>query len=181
MTKIRFSTAQQVIDAFPHTRDEFEGQPLGLAPIAFIQHLLQNKSEKKAITFCAFLLSRHDAVKWLCKSLRTAKASYAPKEESWLALSEEWAKAPTEAGRQAAFKAAMASGFRTAPAFAAAAAGWSGGNLSGNADNPVPPPAQLTGQAVKTGLMLSAMDGPISQQADRIRSLVELALTFIEA
>jgi len=181
MTKIRFSTARQVIDAFPHTRAEFEGQPLGLAPIAFIQHLLQNKSEKKAVTFCAFLLSRHDAVKWLCKSLRTAKASYAPKEEAWLALSEEWARAPTEAGRQAAFKAAMASGFRTAPAFAAAAAGWSGGSLSGNADNPVPPPAQLTGQAVKTGLMLSAMDGPIAEQADKMRSLVELALTLIEA
>jgi len=181
MTKIRFSTAQQVIDAFPHTRVEFEGQPLGLAPIAFIQHLLHNKAEKKAVTFCAFLLSRHDAVKWLCKSLRTAKANYAPKEEAWLALSEEWAKAPSEAVRQVAFQAAMASGFRTASSFAAAAAGWSGGSLSGTADNPVPPPAQLTGEAVKTGLLLCALEGPITEQADKMRSMVELALTFIEA
>jgi hypothetical protein len=34
---------------------------------------------------------------------------------------------------------------------------------------------------VKTGLMLSAMDGPIAGQAAKMRSLVELALTFIEA
>ena len=181
MTKIRFSTAQQVNDAFPHIRAEFDGQPLGHAPVAFIEHLLRNKEEMKAITFCAFLLSRHDAVKWLCKSLRAAKVSYAPKEEAWLALSEEWAKAPTEAVRQAAFQAAMASGFRTASSFAAAAAGWSGGSLSGTSDNPLPPPTQLTGQAVKTGLLLSAMEGPVAEQAGKMRSMVELALTFIEA
>lgn len=180
MTKIRFSKSQQVIDAFPHVKDDFVGEPLDLAPVEFIQHLLHTKGEKKAITFCAFLLSRHDAVKWLCQSLRAAQKTYAPKDESLLTLSEDWARSPTESGRQAALTAAMTSGFRTAPAFAAAAASWSGGSLSSGPDNPVPPPAHLTGQAVKTGLLLCAMEAPIAEQQSKMRSMVELALTFLE-
>ena len=180
MTKIRFSTALQVIDAFPHVRDEFEGEPLNLAPVAFVQHLLQSKGEGKAVTFCAFLLTRHDALKWLCQSLRAQQTVYTAKDEALLAIAESWARTPSENIRQAALQAAMASGFRTAPAFAAAAVGWSGGNLSNSAENPVPPPAHMTGQAVKTGLILAALAAPMAEQANKLKQIVVLGLTFLD-
>ena len=70
MKHLRFSTARQVIEAFPNLRGEFPGCNLELEPFAFIDSLIAQGSARQAMAFCAFVLSRRDAVQWLCQTLR---------------------------------------------------------------------------------------------------------------
>jgi hypothetical protein len=154
MTNLRFSTAQQVIDAFPVLKADFKGGNLQSNPIEFVQRLLGSGQLREAFALCAFMLPRRDAVRWLCENLRKFGGSFPADDEALLRLAESWVQNPSEKGRGAALAAAMASGFMTGPSWAAAAAGWSGGNIGNDPENPVPPPAHLTGQAVKSGFVI---------------------------
>jgi len=150
INKLRFSTARQVIDAVPPLKTEFEGEALDLDPVAFVQSLVQGGKTVKALNFCSQLLSRHDATSWACWALRSLPVTWDAADQTLLSAAESWAVAPSEKGRLAAFKAARASSFRTAPAWAAAAAGFAGGNMAETEDRKVQAPPYLTGQAVKT-------------------------------
>jgi hypothetical protein len=154
MTNLRFSTAQQVIDAFPVLKEDFKGGNLQVQSIAFVQLLLEAGQILQAFALCAFMLPRREAVGWLCENLRKFDSNLPEEDDALLALAESWVQNPTEKNRGAALAAAMTSGFKTGPAWAAAAAGWSGGDIGIDPAKPVPPPPHLTGQAVKTGFII---------------------------
>ena len=97
-----------------------------------------------------------------------------------LKLAEDWVKTPTETARRNAMDAGMEDAQKGACAWAALAAGWSGGNLSGNAEQPVPPPAHLTGHAVKVGLTLVVARLPMVQQQKKIEDLVRDAVILLK-
>lgn len=181
MSKLRFSTAQQVVDAFAVLKAEIADDHLEMSPVTFVEQLAQSGRMGAALGFCALLLSRHDAVKWLCQSLRQLRVKYDSKDETLLSLAENWAQTPSEKTRQAAFKAAMASGFGTPTAWAAAATGWTGGSLSENQDFPVPPPAHMTGQAVKTSLLLALSEVPLKQRPEAMAKVLQQGLAYAES
>ena len=155
MKNLRFSTTQQIIEAFPVLRDEFRSGELQSHPIEFVQRLLGTGQFREAFALCAFMLPRREAVRWLCENLREFGGNFPEEDEALLGLAEAWVQNPSEKSRGAALAAAMTSGFKTGPAWAAAAAGWSGGNIGIDPANPVPPPPHLTGQAVKAGFIIS--------------------------
>ncbi len=155
MTNLRFSTAQQVVDAFPILKDDFKEDDLQSHPVEFVRRLIAADKVQGALALCAFMLPRRDAVRWLCESLRKYGKDFSESEEAHLTLAENWVQNPVEKNRSANLNAAMTSGFKTAPAWAAAAAGWSGGNIGNDPEKPVPPPPHLTGQAVKVGFIMS--------------------------
>lgn len=179
MTHLRFSTAQQVVDAFPNIRDQIPAQRLDLEPFAFIDALLAGGHFRQAMTFCAFLMPRRDAVAWLCQSLRAAMPQASAADLRLLKLAEDWVKSPAEPARRAALDGGMQDPQKGAFAWAALAAGWSGGNLSASAEHPVPPPPHLTGHAVNVGLTLIAARLPMDQQQKTIESLVRDAIILL--
>ena len=180
MGSLRFSTAQQVIDAFPNLREEIGLQGLDAEPFAFIDNLLRSGQGRQALAFCAMLLPRREAVRWLCQTLRNSAPAPAGSDDRLLKLAEDWVKTPTEAARRSAMDAAMEDAQKGACAWAALAAGWCGGNLSGNAEQPVPPPAHLTGHAVKVGLTLVIARLPMVQQPKRIEDFVRDAVILLK-
>ena len=179
MKHLRFSTARQVIDAFPNLRDEFSGSNLDLEPFAFIDSLMAQGSVRKAMAFCAFLLPRREAIQWLSLALRQQSQQPSGADVNLLRLVEDWLKKPVEATRRAALDGGMGDPRKGAFAWAALAAGWSGGNLSPNAEQPVPPPPHLTGHAVNVGLTLLVAGLPLAKQPDKMEELVGDAVALL--
>ncbi|WP_448956035.1 DUF6931 family protein [Labrys neptuniae] len=179
MKHLRFSAARQVIDAFPNLSNEFSGYNLDLEPFAFIDVLLAQGSERKAMAFCAFLLPRREAVQWLSQALRQRPQAPSSTEATLLRLVEDWLKKPMEATRRAALDAGMDDPNKGAFAWAALAAGWSGGSLSPNPEHPVPPPQHLTGHAVNVGLTLLIAGQPLAKQSEGMAELVGDAVALL--
>ena len=181
MVNLRFSTAQQVIDAFPVLRDEFKDAELQLNPIEFVRQMINEGQTQQALALCAFMLPKREAVQWLCECLRQSAAVFTRNDEVLLKLAENWAHNPSEKRRGAALSAGMNSGFLTAPAWAAAAAGWSGGDIGNDPNNPVSPPPHLTGQAVKSAFTVAYWslfgDDRDSQGTDAIKRALAMVLT----
>jgi len=179
MTNLRFSTAQQVIDAFPLLKGDLRSGNLQSHPIEFVQQLLGTGQLMEAFALCAYMLPRREAVRWLCENLRKFGGSFPEDDETLLRLAEAWVQNPSEKNRGAAFAAAMTSGFTTGPAWAAAAAGWSGGNIGNDPENPVPPPPHLTGQAVKSGFVIGYWNIFGEQRDSRSAEAVRHALDML--
>lgn len=179
MKHLRFSTARQVIEAFPNLQGEFPGSNVELDPFAFIDSLIARGSVRKAMAFCAFVLPRREAVHWLCQALRQQPQPPNGSDTQLLWLTEEWLKKPVEETRRAALDAGMDDPNKGAFAWAALAAGWSGGNLSPNAEKPVPPPQHLTGHAVNVGLTLLVAAQPLVKQTGRMEELTGDAVALL--
>lgn len=180
-SKLRFSSARQVVEAVPPLRREFEGENLEVDPVAFIRALIQANQPKKALTFCSHLLSRHDAVRWLCESLRALPQDWNRDDEALLAMAEAWVAQPSEKLRQAAFRATIRSSLKTLPAWASAAAGWAGNTVPENLENPALLPAHLTGEAAKSGIVIALSQQPAEKQSDFARAAVARALNLLYA
>lgn len=179
MKHLRFSTARQVIDAFPNLRGEFAGCNLELEPFAFVDSLMAQGSTRQAMAFCAFVLPRRDAVQWLCQALRQQPQQPGGTDAALSRLVEEWLKKPVEETRRAALDGGMEDPLKGAWAWAALAAGWSGGNLSPNTEQPVPPPQHLTGHAVNVGLTLLVAGVPLPKQGSKMEELVGDAVALL--
>ncbi len=179
MKHLRFSTARQVIEAFPNLDGEFSGHNLDLEPFAFVDALLAQGAARKAMAFCAFLLPRREAVQWLSQALRRRPQPLSGAEANLLGLVEDWLKKPMETTRRAALDAGMDDPGKGAFAWAALAAGWSGGNLSPNVEHPVPPPPHLTGHAVNAGLTLLVAGLPLAKQIGGMEELVGDAVALL--
>lgn len=181
MANLRFSTAQQIIDAFPVLKDEFKDAELHLHPFEYVRQMINKGQIQQALALCAFMLPKREAVQWLCESLRQSAAVFTENDEVLLKLAEDWAHNPSEKLRGAALSAAMNSGFLTGPAWAAAAAGWSGGDIGNDPANPAPPPPHLTGQAVKSAFTVAYWslfgDDRGSQGTDAIKRALAMVRT----
>lgn len=181
MAKLRFSTTQQIIDAFPVLREEFASSDLDSNPVDFAKGLVESSQHRQALAVCAFMLPRREAVGWLCDTLRQNGGELNKVDETLLKLAEDWVQSPAEKNRMAAMKAVMTSGFKTAPAWAAAAAAWSGGSMSDNPDLPAPPPAHLTGQAVKMGQLLAFWNAQIERRETRVGDTIDRAIAIAQS
>ena len=82
MTRIRFATARDVMDAFPQIAAviscEFDDTP----SLAFLDGLVARGMFPEAVSLLAHLLPRRESVWWAAKSVRAASAPFAPKTSS---------------------------------------------------------------------------------------------------
>jgi hypothetical protein len=180
VTNLRFSSAKQVVEAFPVLGEELVSANLALEPYAFIDERVRDGKAREALAFCALLLPRREAVHWLCQALRDTPPAATGNDETLLKLAEDWVRTPSEAARRAAMDAGMEDRQKGACAWAALAAGWSGGSLSPNHEQPVPPPAHLTGHAVKVGLTLVCIRHPLAQQPKIYEEFVKSAVSLLK-
>jgi hypothetical protein len=136
-----------------------------LAPQAAVQTLLDAGLTADALSLLARLLPRRYAVAWVCQC--GSRQTLGEHDRAGLALAETWLRDPCEPHREAAAAFASAQRFRTIGAWAAAAAGWTGGNLNPRHEQPTPPPEHLT--AIAAMAAVSYMAALIPAQLDARR------------
>jgi hypothetical protein len=180
MTRLRFSSAEQVIETYPILSEDLTLPTNGDEPFTYIDRLLKSQQQHEVLAFCAFLLPRKEAVQWLCKAIRATSKELVDKDEKLLNQAEDWARTPNETARQKALQSGMGDTKESAAAWAALAAGWSGGSITNDVEHPLPPPAHLTGLAVKLGLRVLLAHLPQSQQAGSIVEFTRTALQMLK-
>jgi hypothetical protein len=142
-----------------------------------VQALVGAGQVQDALKLLARLLPKRYAVAWLCQCARDQALN--PEDRAGASLAEKWVREPNESNRRAAFEFANAGGYKSAGAWVAAAAGWSGGSLApASQETPVPPPDHLTACAVVAAInMLAALD--IEKFAARRAEFIAPALNLL--
>lgn len=125
---------------------------------AGLEALLAADRMPDALRLIAHALPKREAVWWACMCARGVPARDPdPLDAQALTATEAWVRRPDEATRRATMEIAQRGGFRSAEAWAAVGAFWSGGSMSAEGQPEVLPAEHLTGVAVVGSLMLSAM------------------------
>lgn len=167
MPRLRFETAQDLFETYPTARVDVGVAARGQPSIDFMRSLSAD-SLKAALSFCAYLLARREAVAWGCQCLREGEALQ-PHEENRLAAAEAWASAPDEPRRLRALDLASRGEAKEAGTWTCFAVGWSGGAVAIDGQHFAPAPHQATAQAVRVALILgaNALSGPSRQEMQR--------------
>jgi hypothetical protein len=111
-----------------------------------------------AVRLAAHALPKREAVWWACMCARAVPDPKLPAEDAAaIEAAEAWVRRPDDPSRRAAMEAAQKTGFRSAEAWAAVAAFWSGGSMSPAGQPDVPPADHLCGVAVGGAVVLAAV------------------------
>ncbi|HEV7456584.1 MAG TPA: hypothetical protein VGN96_07385 [Roseococcus sp.] len=125
---------------------------------AGVARLVALERHSDAARLAAHALPRREAVWWACMCARAIPdPARKPVDEAALLAAEAWVRRPEEATRRAAMAAAEAAAFRSAEAWAAVGAFWSGGSMAPEGQPVVPPAEHLTGVAVAGAVVLAAV------------------------
>jgi hypothetical protein len=160
MRTLRFSTAKDLYDAFATAEDDV-GRPA--ADVPSLEHLRMLGAERDwpgAISFCAYLLSRHDAVAWGCRALRRVLPITVAERDRALAFAEAWVELPQELQRRKALALGNQSDMRSATTWLALGAGWSGGNIVSAENGNVAAKAEQTPRAIRAALLIALAQSP---------------------
>ncbi|HTH69055.1 MAG TPA: hypothetical protein VL545_12405 [Rhodanobacter sp.] len=148
------------------------------APVA-VRALVDAGQVQDALKLIARMLPKRYAVAWLCQCARDQALN--PEDRAGASLAEKWVREPNESNRRAAFEFANAGGYKSAGAWLAAAAGWSGGSMApASQETPVPPPDHLTACAVVAGINMLAALVAEKFEARRV-GFIEPAMTLLNA
>jgi len=154
MAHLRFTTARDLFEAFETAREDIRVEPTDAPSLTFVNSLVAAGDLQNAVSFCAYLLPRREAVWWACQSVRAVGRRTGDNEEANLRAAEAWVAEPEEDRRWAALDLGMA-GDKTSPTtWAALAAGWSGGAMVRNEHNAAPAPAHATPKAVIAAILI---------------------------
>lgn len=148
---------------------------------AFLGCLAEAELFDQALAFLAHALPRREVVWWACRGVRQLPpAESPPAVVAALRAAEQWVLDPSEENRRAALSAAEAEGFDSAAGLAAAAAGWSGGNLSPPGLPAVAPSPHLTPRAACGAIALAALALGPDDLPQAFRSLIETGARVAE-
>jgi hypothetical protein len=159
MALLRFATVRDLYDAFPTALDDIGIAASDMPSLDFLRMLASMQVWDAAISFCAYLLPRREAVWWGCQSLRRM-IHLTPPEDEMLAIAESWVREPEEHHRRAALACGYGGDTRLPATWMARAAGWSGGSIVAPRFGNVPAASEQTARAVRAGLMIALMRVP---------------------
>lgn len=176
-TRLRFTTARQILEAFPTLASDIDIEPRDETPLDFARKLLARAHRFDAITYAAYLLPRREAVWWGCQCVRAIGDN---KTDAALSAAEAWVRDPEEETRRAALKLVTPGHRRVASTWLALAAGHSGGSVTPEGSHPIAALPHTTAVAVKAGIILAIARSPPVDQAAWMRSCVEAAIRFAD-
>lgn len=154
MAQLRFITARDLFDAFETAPEDIQVEPTDAPSLQFVNALVAAGDLRNAVSFCAYLLPRREAVWWACQSVRTVSGRVSGVDDARLQAAEAWVSEPEERQRWAALDLGM-EGEKTSPAtWVALAAGWSGGAMVRNDHNAGQAPPHATPKAVIAAIQL---------------------------
>jgi len=156
MTPPRFATARDLIAAFPYARHEVRTAPTDQPPVEFIEALMAAGALRDAISYCAYLLPRREAVWWACQCVRASKKDLFRDEIEALEAAEAWVETPEEDFRQRALKLGGDEPSDSGAIWACRAAAFSGGIVSNTSKGPVRALPEATGRAARAAVLIAA-------------------------
>ena len=65
MTGSRFTSAQEVFDAFPSTERDISAAPTHEPPLVYLQRLRRSETPEDAVSFLAYALGRRGEAGWI--------------------------------------------------------------------------------------------------------------------
>lgn len=178
----RFATARDVFDAFPTAADDIEAAPADVLPLAFLDDLAKSRTPEDAISFCAYLLPRLEAVWWGCSCVRgmADEAGRAEIEQDpAYRVAEAWVRDPRETRRLEAMRAGLAGSRADACAWLALGAGWSGGDMADNPQAPVLAPPYLTAKAIRAAVLIGLARNPTVARRTKLQICVDHGIRLI--
>jgi hypothetical protein len=175
-SRIRFSTARSVFDAFPDLGYVVAPPADDVEPLDFARALSAGPRPIDAVLFISHLLPRREAVWWAAQCVRALLGAGAGDEA--LRIAETWVRTPEEDNRNGALRIANDSDRRKATTWLAFAAGWSGGSMVPPDQTPLPPPAGACPMAANTAIMLAVAAGDSRAVVERIGVCAEAGVRF---
>ncbi len=175
LKKIAAVAAQEVYRKFALEVEPEEATLLDdkIAPANFLDRLIQAEEFAHAAKFLAFSLSKREAIWWACLVAREVLPEDAPAQaQAALRAAEAWVYEPSEENRRAVMDQAEVADDDSPAAWAAFAAGWSGGSLAPADMEPVPPPEDMTGKAVNNTITLAAYGTEPERAEEKFRLFV---------
>lgn len=142
-----------------------------------LDRLHQNGDLIAAMRLLSHALPPRESVWWACMCAdHTAPEDLPEADRAARQAAEQWVRSGhDDMRRRAAMDAAQQAGMRSAEAWAAVGAFWSGGSMAPQ-DQPVVPPApHLCGTAVAGAVLLASVRGNPRQQPDRLSKFLNSA------
>lgn len=180
MSRLRFTTAREVFDAFPTAADDIKGSPTAESPPAFVRSLAASGTPEDAVTFCAYTLGRREAVWWACQCVRAIAQIASGTGDATLKAAEDWVRDPDEGRRVAALQLGMAADRRAPFPWLALAAAWSGGNISPLEGNSLPAGPHMTARATRIAILLALANVGARDRGPRLQVCVEGGLRLMQ-
>lgn len=177
MPRLRFETAQDLYETYPTARGDVGVAASEQGSLDFLRSLSDANALKAALSFCAYLLARREAVAWGCQCLRQSEA-LRPADEIRIAAAEAWVNEPEERNRLRALDIATRSDAGEASTWIAFAAGWAGGAIPVDGKHSAPSPQHATAQAIRVALILAANGLPAASRAEVQRGWLEAGMRF---
>jgi hypothetical protein len=169
-----------LFETFPEIFNKIGAQPTDQSPIEFVRRLASQGRLDGAVTFCAYLLARRDAVWWACGCARALLGHVPQDRGDGLLAAEAWVCEPSNARRQAALEIGTGGDSGNPFTWLALAAGWSGGLLSAHPKAPRPMPPYFTARAIRIAVLISAHALRNDERAALLRECIANAITLAE-
>jgi hypothetical protein len=180
MARPRFATARELIAAFPFARHDLEAKPTEQPPVEFIRSLAASGAYRDAVSCCAYLLPRREAVWWACQCVRASGKTLLPEEKAALDAAEAWVRTPEEDHRQAALSFGADEPTNSAAIWACRAAAFSGGIVSNTPKGPVRAQPEATARAARAAVLIAATTVESGEQDKYLRSCIDECLRLLQ-
>ena len=177
-SRIRFSTARDVIEAFQDLRRISPRPADTVAPLDYARQLLVSRPPTNAILFLAYLLPRREAVWW---ARQCVGAILGPRsEDDALRAADAWVRAPEEERRLAALAIGTAGEQAQPTTWLALAVGRSGGSVSAPDQKPIVLSPSACAQAVNAAIVLAICGQDPKAIRGWVEACVEAGIRFAE-
>jgi len=175
MSNLRFASAREVFETFPTIARDITAKISDAAPLDYLNDLVASRTPEDAISFCAYLLDRRQAVWWSCSCSRLNGSPANRDEELALLAAEAWVRDPQPPRRSHALQLGLNGDRDFAGAWAALAAGGAGGTLDIDGQPGPPVVAHMTAQAARTCVLIAVATRPMRERAPAMIECVDLA------
>jgi hypothetical protein len=175
MALLRFPTVRDLYDAFPTARDDVGVASSDEECLLLLRSLTMKEAWNSAVSLCAYLLPRREAVWWGCRSLRSMQPQLSRAEAAILDVAEAWVREPDEARRRKVLDLGTRADGRLPATWMALAAGWSSGSLLPPEHIHLRAPPEQTARAVRAGLLIALSQIPSEDLRQAIIPWIESA------
>ena len=180
MSRVRFTTARSVFEAFPELTSKSTVAPTDDPAVVFLKNLSAMQKFGDAVAFCAHLLPRREAVWWGCESVRSFLHDVPQSQVAGLVAAETWVQQPNDENRLRALQIGTRSDNSNSLTWLALGAGWAGGMLSTVPNPPVRVPQYLTARAIRIAVLLGARHIPAAERPDRTSACIAGGIKLAE-
>lgn len=177
--RIRFTTAMQVVEAFPEAADDLGEVPEEIAPLDYLAQLTEDMNPNPALIFAGLALPKREAVWWGCLVMRGMGLLTGESGEG-LSLAEAWARHPEEDERRAAGAFAEEIYFEGPGAWIAFAAFSTSGSMAPAGLQAVPPSPEVSGKSAAMAVMLAIDSEDAFVRLANARAAIECAREFAQ-